>query len=391
MDETIDIATNIILENYQNIKISRTDLKKLFEFCTSKTHFMFNGNFFDQIDGVAMGSPLAPVLANLFMSFNEKIWIESYEGVKPFFYKRYVDDIFAVFSNEQEATKFFNYINNKHPNIKFTMEKENEQKLAFLDVLIDNSMPNIKTSIFRKKTFTALLTNYLSFTSFSYKCGLIKCLVDRAFKINNTWLGFHIDLTEIKNILKKNAYSDFIVNKIIYTYLNHKVKDVSMERKESLEVRYFKLPYIGNYSYLTKSKINKIIKRYCKSCSVKIIFTSFKIGSMFSSKDKIPNHIKSNVVYQFTCASCNASYIGETTRRFGQRIEEHLKKDKSSYVYKHIHDKVTCFDAADIKSFSILDKADTKWQLKLKEGLHISWKNPVLNRQVKHVNKTLSV
>ena len=78
-------------------------------------------------------------LANLFMAHHEEIWIEEFLGSKPSFYSRYVDDIFAVFDSENEALNFFNYINNKHQNIKFTMEKEIDRKLAFLDVFIDIS------------------------------------------------------------------------------------------------------------------------------------------------------------------------------------------------------------------------------------------------------------
>ena len=149
-----------------------------------------------------MGSPLAPVLANIFMAHYEKKWIETFSGKKPILYKRYVDDIFAVFSNENKADLFFEYINKQHPNISFTIEKQINGKLAFLDVLVHN-FSDIKTSIFRKKTFTGLLTNFFSFTSMSYQIGLINCLIDRAFKINNTWSGFHIDLQTVKNYFKE--------------------------------------------------------------------------------------------------------------------------------------------------------------------------------------------
>ena len=73
------------------------------------------------------------------------------------------------------------------------MEKKVNHKSPFLDVLIDNNNPNFSlTSVYRKKSFTGLLTNYFNFTSYSsYKVDLIKTLVDRAYNINNTWLGFH--------------------------------------------------------------------------------------------------------------------------------------------------------------------------------------------------------
>ena len=86
------------------------------------------------------------------------------------------------------------------------MEKEAYHKLPFLDVLVNNNDPNSPlTSVYCKKTFTGLLTYYFSFTSYSYKVGLIKTLVDRAYKINNTWLGLHEDITKLMDILKRPA------------------------------------------------------------------------------------------------------------------------------------------------------------------------------------------
>ena len=151
-----------------------------------------------------MGSPLAPVLANLFMEHHEKLRLENFHGSTILFYRRYVDDTFCLFNWDRDATIFFDYINFKHPNIKFTMEKRVNHKSPFLDVLIDNHDPNFSlTRVYRKKTITGLLTNYFSLTSYSYKVGLIKTLVDRAYKINNTWLGFHEDINNLTDILKR--------------------------------------------------------------------------------------------------------------------------------------------------------------------------------------------
>ena len=95
---------------------------------------------------------------------------------------------------------FFDYINSRHPDIRFTMEKEAQHKLPFLDVLLNNTDPNsLLTRVYHEKTFTGLLTNYFSFTSYSYKVGLIRTLVNRAYKINNTWLGLHEDLAKISS------------------------------------------------------------------------------------------------------------------------------------------------------------------------------------------------
>ena len=73
-----------------------------------------------------------------------------------------------------DAKNFLNYLNKQHSNIKFTIEFEKDKNLAFLDVLIDNGSGKTITSVFRKATFTGLLTNFLSFTLYSYKINRYK-------------------------------------------------------------------------------------------------------------------------------------------------------------------------------------------------------------------------
>ena len=104
--ETMDIAINLIFNHNPNLNISRKELKKLFLFATSQTHFIFNSKFSNQIDGGAMGSPLAPVLANIFTRFRESKWLDEYNLNKPNFYLRCVDDILAAFENEQDSLSF---------------------------------------------------------------------------------------------------------------------------------------------------------------------------------------------------------------------------------------------------------------------------------------------
>ena len=225
LDDCINLAVKYITEGNPGLKLSKHDLKRLFEFATKETHFLFKGNFYNQVDGVGMGSPLAPVLANLFMGHHENIWLDQYGDSEVLFYRCYVDDTFCLFRSEQDATFFFNYINNQHPNIRFTMEREADHVLPLLDVLINNIDPHQSvTTVYRKKTFTGLLTSYLSFCPFTYKLGLIKTFIDRTFKINNTWMGFHTDLQKLSFILWRNLFPENLINKYISKYIQIAVK-----------------------------------------------------------------------------------------------------------------------------------------------------------------------
>ena len=103
------------------MKLSNIELKRLFEFAAKENHFLFKVSFYDQGDGEALGSPLAPVLPNHFMGHHENIWLEQYGDSEVLYYRRYVDDTFCLFHTEQDTTLTFNYINNQHPNEHFTI------------------------------------------------------------------------------------------------------------------------------------------------------------------------------------------------------------------------------------------------------------------------------
>ena len=250
------------------------------------------------------------------------------------------------------------------------MEKEAHHKLPFLDVLVDNNNPNsILTRVYRKKTFTDLLTNYFSFTSYSYKVGLIRTLVDRAYKINNTWLGLHEDITKLMEILKKNIFPAHLIERVVNRYITGTLSNYCPRGSlPTSPIFYFKLPYVGHFSVVTQKKIRHFIKRYCNDLDIKLVFSSFKIGAL-----------RSRVVYKFACAGCNACYVGETARHFSTRVREHLLSDRASHVFKHPQNSEHCRASCSVDCFHILDHAPTSFQLKIKEAIHIQREQPSLN------------
>ena len=110
-----------------------------------------------------------------------------------------------------------------------------------------------------------------------------------------------------------------------------------------------------------------------------------------SYKDQIPDDLKSFLVYKFTCASCSSSYIGKTCHHFKTRIKECIKKDDKSHLVKHLHTTTACFDSYNSLSFKIIDKANSKFDLKIEDALLINWIKPNLNSQQNHLAPTLSL
>ena len=183
-----------------------------------------------------------------------------------------------------------------------------------------------------------------------------------------------------------------LIIKVIKKYLDYKFSSNQNQLKDKSDVHYFKLPYIGNLSYYIKNKHWKLCKEFCEETfNIMLVFDSIEIKIHFSYKNPIPNELKSFLVYKFTCASCSSSYIDEICRHFKTKIEEHIKKDNKSHIFKHLYCTATCFDSYNPLCFKIIDKANSKFDLKIKEALHINWIKPKLKAQENHLAVTLSL
>ena len=87
--------------------------------------------------------------------------------------------------------------------VQFTFEKQVNKQISFLDVLITSDWDQFCISVFRKETAIGLFTNLLGFTPFSYKVGLVRTLLHRAFMISSSWFLFHEEIVKIKHYLEK--------------------------------------------------------------------------------------------------------------------------------------------------------------------------------------------
>ena len=159
----IDTTINIIKKQLEDDKDlhSRTNMTIkhiccLLEFCLKNTYFNFNGEFYEQKEGAAMGSPISPIVANLFME-DLKIKAIRTSTTPPKIWTRIVDDTFTIIKKENRNS-FLQHLNFIHPNIKFTCEEVREDgSMPFLDILVIPAEDgSLKTSVFRKPTHTDL-------------------------------------------------------------------------------------------------------------------------------------------------------------------------------------------------------------------------------------------
>ena len=115
---------------------------------------------FKQIGGVAMGSPLGPDLANIFVGYHESRLFQPTLHELLEWHKWYVDDSFGIFNEHRAANFFLDTLNNLHPSLKFTCEYDKDNKLPFLNVLVHEEDKGFMTSIYRKPTFIGLYIRF---------------------------------------------------------------------------------------------------------------------------------------------------------------------------------------------------------------------------------------
>ena len=130
LEYTIDFVLKRIYENHEvSTSLTRNEMREILLLCTKTVHLTFRGVIYLQTDGVAMGSPLEPVLAGIFMVDLERSLVPLLTAELSF-WKRYVDDT-ITFVKIETVDHILSMLNNFHPNIRFTYETECNFKLAF--------------------------------------------------------------------------------------------------------------------------------------------------------------------------------------------------------------------------------------------------------------------
>ena len=190
----------------QRTSLPVEDIIHLLSFCLKTTQFTYNGTYYQQVFGTAMGSPVSAVIANMVMEDVEQRALAT-SPVKPFFWKRYVDDVISAVSGN-EAERLLSHLNSVEPSIQFTLEREKDRHLPFLDLNVyRGEQGNLETSIYRKPTHT---DKYLAFDShhpICHKKSVAKTLLRRADCLPSSLDSKAEERKYVSNVLKANGYT----------------------------------------------------------------------------------------------------------------------------------------------------------------------------------------
>ena len=391
LDETINIACDELFKARDIVqKLTKQDFKDLLSTAVKESLFLFNKRYYQQIDGVAMGNPLGPTMANIFMCNFEQKWLANCPTeFKPLVYKRYVDDIFVLFREKHNLQQFKDYFNNCHENIEFTDDTEKDNHLAFLDIKIYRENNKFLTSIYRKPTFTGLYSNFTSLIPMEYKKGLVSTLLFRLYSVCANWSIFSLELSKLKNILIANGYPLTFIEERLRIFLDKIHQPKNTKEAQDSNLLQITLPFLGKMSLKIKREITKAIRTNIPSCRLRVVFTSKRrIANFFSFKDPIPVSIQSHLVYKVTCDDCNAIYYGLTDRHYKVRSYDHMGKSIRTEkpivgIKTAMKDHCTeCQHHITNDSFSIIARSSDAFHLKIKESLLIKRDRPFLNNNV---------
>lgn len=317
-----------------NTKFSLSQFLYAVEFVLDSTSFVFEGQFYEQIFGSPMGSPLSPILADMVMDDLETHCLNQL-SFDVSTYHRYVDDIFTIIpvSKVHEVIRIFN---SYHHRLGFTCELESGGCINFLNTTIIRSNGKLLTNWFRKPTCSNRYINFYSNHPLKYKMNTIFNLVDHAILLSDE--QFHVNnINIVKRILLNNCFPKNIIDRWVHKRLNflkHRSINVSKSNPNTIvKAPFVSLPYVKGLS-----DVDMIFRKF----GLKVVHNiPNKLNCLIKlGKDRLHRDYRTDVVYKINCKDCDISYIGQTKRHLSTRIKEHFRNIKMhssnlSVVSKH--------------------------------------------------------
>ena len=371
---TLTIIKKLLEEDtnlHQRTAMAVKHINWLLEYCLTNTYFSFQGRLYEQKEGAAMGSPISPIAANIFMEDFESRALAT-SPCTPKIWKRFVDDAFTIIKKDQKQT-FLNHLNSINSNIQFTSEDPGEDgSIPFLDMLIiPDGEGRLKTTVYRKPTHTNQYLHWDSHHDIPAKYSVIGTLFHRAKTICSDTKHLQEEEEHLYRSLQRCKYPTWALNRVKMrnqTLLSNKKNNNIQEHKSHITVPYHQ-------------GLSESFKRTCKKYGIEVHLKGGHTirNLLMNPKDRDPMLKRSGIIHSFRCnkVECDEEYIGESARTFGERYKEHQKSPSP------IHDHFTISGhTVSVEDFSILAREDQNLLRTIKEAIYIRANNPSLNRNV---------
>ena len=373
---------------------------ELLGFCLHNTYFSFQNRFYEQVEGAAMGSPISPIVANLYMEYFEGRALWSAANPPQVWY-RFVDDTWVI---QQQSSKqeSLDHINSIDLAIKFTMEgTQGNGAIPFLDTLITPQVDNsLSITVYHKPPHTDQYFQWDRHHSLSAKYSVIGTLTHRTKIVYTTPELLQKEFTHLRNAMGKCNYPPAI-NKVQNKILNSNQVDQGNIQHNTNNTNQ---PQVNNNQETSTTTTSpgptntlgqviipyvqgtaKSFKHICGKYGIKVHFkgnTTIK-QILMKPKDQGPMDKKSGVIYSYQCnnIACDEEYIGETARTLRERCKEHLKQPSPI----HMHFQQTGYNITDT-SFNIIGWEDQGQARTIKESIYIRVNNPTLNQNIGRYN-----
>ena len=329
--ESIEIYVDMLFDKVKMKSIDKETFITLAELACCNVIFLTHDGYYIQKDGLAMGSPPAPHLANG--------WLSKYDDIikgDSKLYERYMDDVLCCVKSASVQERLL-HMNSLHPCLQFAYELENDcNSISFLDMLVTNENGKLSSKWYRKPTDTGLTLNFHAVAPMKYKRSVVTSFIHRIYRACSTWQNFHLGLNQAIEILDKNQYpSSFVMPIIEKTITKLIVPQDDSHSDENLNISLDpeaclynmeekdKFRFFVQYRGKPTEKLAMSFKRLNAPC--KVIMTTRKAKTIMPSlKPTVPKMLWSGVVYKIQCPGCPSSYVGQTVRHLQHRFREHL-------------------------------------------------------------------
>ena len=330
-----------------------------------------------------MGSPLGPTFSNFYMGDLED---RIFNGIiqKPTIYGRYIDDIFILANSQQEIINLQETFQN-NSDLEFTYEININNKLPFLDVLIDNNNGSFKTTVYRKPTDQGKCLNADSECVQRYKDSVVFSYINRAYKVTQSWREFHLELRHIKQLLINNNYSNQLVDMHIRRFIDRKMQPSENKDNPKTLKLFYENQMHNNYKIeerTIKNIINENTKCTGQNEKLNLIFFYKNLKSsnlsMRNNPSQPPTKLQqTNVIYEFSCNQCviqhskAVNYVGMTQTTLSRRLTMHLGKGSIKDHYMENHQIVIDRKVIE-ENTRIIEKANNRQTLAIKKSYNFS-------------------